>query len=106
MSKAIGGKIAQDKLYSCPMCGSMGRGSRFVEHHLMDGCKGVSKRAKKNAQLGVYKGREQEAQLNTAIFNANRMKAAELESYKQMRDQINADIKRMKEMGEYVKTIF
>ena len=89
-----------DKLYYCTVCHSMGRGNRFVEHHITDGCKGISRRTKKNNELGVYKGREDEGKLNTAIHNATQMIEDERRMFLEMKARIEADIERMKQMGQ------
>ena len=84
----------------------MGMGTRFVNQHLSDGCKGPGYKTRKHMANGTYAGREQEAQLNTAIYNAQRMIKDEQEATRTMVTRIKADIERMKEMGSYAQTIF
>lgn len=103
---SAGGRTSQQKLYSCPVCEHMGEGTKFVSQHLTEGCKGPGYKTRRNKRDGKYAGREAEAQLNTAVFNAQRMIKDDYQSYKEMRDRVQQDIDRMKEMGSYAKTIF
>ena len=85
-------------IYRCPECGAIGAGNRFVQHHLQ-GCKGTGRRAAKNMANGKYAGREHEAMINTAVYNANKMIEQERQVFLEMKARIEADIERIKSIG-------
>jgi hypothetical protein len=103
-ANARGGKNASQKLYRCPVCQTMGRGSKMINQHLAEGCKGPGYRALRNQDQ--YRGREREAEVNTAVYNAQRMINEEKAATREMVNRIKADIKRMKDMGSYDPSIF
>jgi len=95
---SLGGQNAQSILYRCPVCKTMGYGSRYVNKHLTNGCKGPGKKTLQRQDEFV--GREQEATLNTAVFNATKMIRDERDAFKEMKARIQADIETIRELGE------
>lgn len=93
----LGGQQAQRVLYRCPVCQTMGYGSRFIAQHLTEGCKGPGKKTLRNQKHFI--GREQEAMLNSACWNAKQMIKNERDAFLDMKSRIQADIDRMKAIG-------
>ena len=94
-------KLQGKIVYKCNSCNCVGAGNRMVDH--IKACDGTLTRKLREAERdGTYKGREEEAQINTELLFKQEAVKELWVTYQEMKQAIEDDIITIKQINSNI----